>query len=80
MIRYVALGRRQIEATPGSRIAVLVSSDAARVTWKLGARAGVTRPGTLRLRAPLQPGRFTLTVTANGRSARAAVFVRSPTP
>ena len=80
LIRYVALGRRQIEATQGSRFAVLVLSDAARVTWKLGGRTGVTRPGTLRLRAPLQPGRFTLTVTANGRSARAAVFVRSPTP
>jgi hypothetical protein len=80
VIRYIALGRRQIEATPGSRIAVLVLSDAARFTWKLGARTGTARPGTLRLRAPLQPGRFTLTVTANGRSARAAVFVRSVTP
>ena len=78
VIRYVGLGRRSIVANPGGRIAVLVLSDAARVTWKLGARTGVTRPGTLRLRAPLQPGRFTLTVTANGSSARAAVFVRSP--
>ena len=78
VIRYVALGRSSIEATPGSRIAVLVLSDAARVTWRLGARTGTARPGTLRLRAPLQPGRFTLTVTANGHSARAAVFVRSP--
>jgi hypothetical protein len=80
VIRYVALGRKQIEATPGSRIAVLVVSDAARIGWKLGARAGTARPGTLRLQAPLQPGRFTLTVTANGRSARAAVLVRSTTP
>ena len=80
VIRFVALGRNRIEATPGSRIAVLVLSDAARVTWKLGARTGVTRPGTLRLRAPLQTGRFTLTVTANGHSARAAVFVRDVAP
>jgi hypothetical protein len=80
VIRYVALGRKQIEATPGSRIAVLVLSDAARVRWRLGARTGTARPGTLRLRAPLQPGRFTLTVTANGRSARAAVLVRSTAP
>lgn len=80
VIRYVALGRRAIVATPGSRIAVLVSSDASRIVWKLGARSGTVRPGTLRLRAPLQLGRFTLTVTANGRSARAAVFVRSTTP
>lgn len=80
VIRYVALGRKEIEATPGSRIAVLILSDAARITWTLGARSGTTKPGTLRLRAPLQPGRFTLTVTANGQSARAAVFVRSTTP
>lgn len=80
VIRYVALGRSSIVTTPGGRFAVLVLTDAARVTWKLGARTGVARPGTLRLRAPLQPGRFTLTVTANGLSARAAVFVRSPAP
>ena len=80
MIRYVALGRSVVVARPGGRFAVLVLSDAARVSWKLGARTGIARPGTLRLRAPLQPGRFTLTVTANGRSARAAVFVRSPAP
>ena len=80
VIRYIALGRSSIVTAPGGRFAVLVLTDAARVTWKLGARTGVARPGTLRLRAPLQPGRFTLTVTANGRSARAAVFVRSPAP
>jgi hypothetical protein len=80
VIRYVALGRSSIVAAPGGRFAVLVLSDAARVTWRLGARTGLARPGTLRLRAPLQPGRFTLTVTANGRSARAAVFVRSAAP
>jgi len=80
VIRYVALGRSSIVTSPGGRFAVLVLTDAARVTWKLGARTGVARPGTLRLRAPLQPGRFTLAVTANGRSARAAVFVRGLAP
>jgi hypothetical protein len=80
VIRYVALGRKTIEAAPGARFAVLVLSDAARVRWTLWTRTGVVRPGTLRLRAPLQSGRFTLTVTANGHSARAAVFVRSPAP
>lgn len=80
VVRYVALGRTRIESVPGSRFAVLVLSDAVRVEWKLGARTGTARPGTLKLRAPLQPGRFTLTVTANGHSARAAVFVRSAAP
>ena len=77
-IRYVALGRTRIEAVAGARFAVLVLSDAARVEWRLGARTGVARPGTLRLRAPLRPGRYTLTVGANGFHSRAAVIVREP--
>jgi hypothetical protein len=48
------------------------------VRWTLGRRGGVAAPGTLRIRAPLQKGRYTLTVTANGHAARAAVFVREP--
>lgn len=78
IVRYIALGRNRIEATAGSRFAVLVLTDAARIEWKLGARTGTARPGTLKLRAPLQPGRFTLTVTANGHDARAAVIARGP--
>ena len=78
LIRYVALGRTRIGTRPGARLAVLVLSDAARVEWRLGTRRGTARPGTLRLRAPLQPGRYTLVVTANGFDARAAVFVRRP--
>jgi len=77
-VRYVALGRGRIPATPGRPFAVRVSADARRVRWTLGARSGLTRPGTLRLRAPSQKGQFTLVVSANGRSARAAVFVREP--
>ena len=77
-VRFVALGRERVTATAGTRFAIRVSADAERVRWTLGGRSGVARPGTLRLRAPLQKGRFTLTVTANGRAARAAVFVREP--
>jgi len=78
LIRYVSLGRDRIETVAGARFAVLVLSDAARVEWKLGKRTGTARPGTLKIRAPLQPGRYTLTVTANGFSDRAAVIVRAP--
>ena len=78
LVRYVALGRDRIPVPAGARFAVLVVSDAARVEWRLGARRGTARPGTLRLRAPLQPGRFTLTVTASGHAARAAVLVQGP--
>lgn len=77
-IRYVALGRKRINVLAGNRFALRVSSDARRVRWTLGTRRGFARPGTLRLRAPLQPGRYTLTVSANGRAVRAAVFVREP--
>lgn len=78
VIRYVALGRKRITVTAGTRFALRVSSDARRVRWAIGGRTGLARPGTLRLRAPLQKGRFTLTVSANGRAARAAVFVVEP--
>ena len=75
VIRYVALGRNRISVTAGARFALRVSSDAHLVRWSLAGRSGFARPGTLRLRAPLQKGRFTLTVLANGHATRAAVFV-----
>lgn len=79
VIRYAAFGRNRILVAPGGQFTVRVSSDARTVRWELGGRTGVVRPGTLRLRAPLQKGRFTLAVTANGHTARAAVFVQEPT-
>jgi hypothetical protein len=78
VVRYVALGRDRVVTVAGGRFAVLVASDAERVEWRLGQRRGAARPGTLRLRAPLRPGRYTLSVSANGYDARAAVFVRVP--
>jgi hypothetical protein len=78
VIRYVALGRDRITVSAGARFALRVSSDAKRVRWQLGDRTGTARPGTLRLRAPFQKGQFTLAVTANGHTTRAAVFVREP--
>ena len=79
VIRYVALGRKRISVTAGARFALRVSSDARLVRWSLARRSGFARPGTLHLRAPLQKGRFTLTVSANGHATRAAVFVVEPT-
>jgi len=75
VIRYVALGRNQITVTAGARFALRVSSDARLVRWLLAGRSGIVPPGTLLLRAPLQKGRFTLTVSANGHATRAALFV-----
>ena len=79
VVRYVALGRKRISVTAGARFALRVSSDARLVHWSLAGRNGDARPGTLRLRAPLQKGRFTLTVSAKGHGTRAAVFVVEPT-
>ena len=75
-IRFLELGRNRVAATPGGRFAILVLSQARRVEWRLGGRSGTARPGTLHLRAPLQPGRYTLRVEANGHVKRAAVVVR----
>jgi len=65
-----------VEVAAGGRFAIRVSADARTVRWQLGRRSGIATPGTLRLRAPLQKGRFTLVVSARGHSTRAAVYVR----
>ena len=78
-IRFLALGRDRVTVAPGARFAILALSQARTVRWRLGARAGVARPGTLKLRAPLRPGRYTLRVEANGHVRRAAVVVRGAT-
>ena len=65
----------------GRKFAVLVVSDAGSVAWQLGQQERHrSTPGTLRLRAPLQPGRYTLVVSANGLGDRAVVLVRAPAP
>ncbi|MDQ3065617.1 MAG: hypothetical protein M3R12_00495, partial [Actinomycetota bacterium] len=64
VLRYVSLGRTRIDVAAGAGFAVRVSADAERIRWTLGGKSGVAPPGTLRLRAPAQKGRFTLTVTA----------------
>jgi hypothetical protein len=80
VIRYVALVRRRIVTGPGRRFGVRVLSDAVRVRWRLARSRGEASPGRLRLRAPQAPGRYRLTVTANGHSDRAVVVVREPAP
>jgi hypothetical protein len=77
-VRYVQLGRRFFSVAPGGRVSVLVLADARSVRWKLGARSGVAKTGRLTVKAPRQPGRFTLTVSVGRNVARAAVVVRRP--
>jgi len=77
VLRYIALGRRRIVTAPGRRFALLVSADALRVQWRLVGRTGSVRPGTVRLRAPRRPGRYTLTLREHGHAVRVAVIVRA---
>jgi hypothetical protein len=79
-IRFLALGRTRIVVRPGERFAILALSQSRRLRWRLGESSGVARPGTVRLIAPTEPGRYTLRVDANGHTKRAAVIVEAPEP
>ncbi|HVR13563.1 MAG TPA: FlgD immunoglobulin-like domain containing protein [Gaiellaceae bacterium] len=73
-LRYIDLFKHKF--TPRGRILrVRVSTDAKTVGWRLGRTRGNAKPPLLRLPVPSKPGRYTLTVTANGHRARATVVV-----
>lgn len=76
VLRYISLGRKRIVVAAGRRFALRVSADATRIEWHLGRRSGTAAPGTIHIRAPLQPGRYTLTVREHGHAVRAAVIVK----
>jgi hypothetical protein len=83
-IRYVELSQRRYRVFAGHRLRIRVSTDATKVRYVLagpGRRISgrVRADGPIRafaLRVPQTPGRYRLTVTANGRSTRALVLVR----
>jgi hypothetical protein len=75
-VRYVSLGRTTIRVVAGARFALRVSTDAPTVRWLLAGRTNTAPRGTIKLRAPVQPGRYTLYVSASGHAARATVVVR----
>lgn len=79
-IRFLALGRERIVTAPAARFALLTLSQARTLRWRLAGRTGTQPPGTLRLRAPRNPGSYVLEVEANGRVRRATVVVRRPAP
>jgi FlgD Ig-like domain len=75
-LRYVELFRKRFRPRAGRALRVRVSSDAETLTWRLGSRSGTGKPPVLKIPVPSQPGRYTLTVRANGHRARATVVVR----
>jgi hypothetical protein len=74
-LRYVQLFRKRFTPRAGRTLRVRVSADAKTVTWRLGRRRGTGKPPVLRIQVPSQPGRYTLTVSANGHRAKATVVV-----
>ena len=79
-VRFLALGRQRIVTSPNARFAILALSQARTVRWTIGQRSGKAPPGTLRLQAPMRPGRYRLRVGANGHVKRALVIVRKAPP
>jgi flagellar hook capping protein FlgD len=74
-IRFLSLGRTVVRVAAGKRFSVRVSADSKLVHWLLHGRTGRDSPGTLRLRAPRQPGRYRLFVSTVGHSQTAVVIV-----
>ena len=74
VVRYVELARKALRVRAGGVIAVRYSG-AGTVRWRLGGRTGISRHGTVRIRAPLAPGRYGLFVLQYGHADRAIVTV-----
>lgn len=75
-LRYVTLYRNRFRPRAGGTLRVRVSADAKALSWRLGGRRGTGKPPLLRIPVSSQPGRYTLTVRANGHPDRATVVVR----
>ena len=77
-VRFVELSRERIEVGAGKRFSVRVRTDATAYRWLFAGERGAGRREVLVLRAPEEPGSYTLYVTAGGRAASAAVDVVEP--
>ena len=77
-VRFVELSRERIEVGAAKRFSVRVLTDATSYHWLFDARRGGGSREVLVLRAPEEPGTYTLYVTAAGRAARADVVVTAP--
>jgi hypothetical protein len=78
IVRYVALSRERIEAVAGKRFSVRVRTDAVSYGWLFAGRRGVGHRQVLVLRAPEEPGPYTLYVAVGDHAARSAVDVLAP--
>jgi hypothetical protein len=78
LVRFIALSRERIEVLAGKRFSVRVLTDADSYRWLFAGRRGVGTREVLVLRAPDEPGTYSLYATVGGRAARAEVVVTAP--
>ena len=74
-VRYVELAPAPLRARAGGTVRVRVSTDAPRVSWRLGKRKGTGRPPVFRIRVPDAAGGYLLVVSASGHAAGKRVVV-----
>jgi hypothetical protein len=77
-VRYVELARDTVEALPGRRFGIGVSTDADVYRWLFDGRRGKFRKRVLVLRAPDEPGTYVLYVKVGRFADRAEVVVSTP--
>jgi hypothetical protein len=78
VVRYVTLARDRIEVPAGRRFSVRVSTDVVRYRWLFAGQRGTETRRVLVLRAPEEPGEYTLYVLAGRFADRADVVVTEP--
>lgn len=76
-LRYIQLLQSRFDnMRPGGTFHVNVSTDVKRYHWSFAGRKGVSSQRRLKLRTPSAHGRYVLTVTEDGHSDHATVFVK----
>jgi hypothetical protein len=75
VLRFIQLYRDRYTTRSGS-VRVRVSTDVKTFRWRLAGRGGTARRRAFSIPVPSRPGRYRLTVTANGHRDRATVVVR----
>jgi hypothetical protein len=71
---YLELARHRLHATPGGAVAVRFG-PIGKARWLLNGHTGIARHGRLRIKAPGEPGTYTLYVRSDGHADRATVIV-----
>ncbi len=79
-VRFVELSRERIEVATGRRFSIRVLTDASSYDWLFAARRGSGRRAVLVLRAPEEPGSYTLYASVGRHAAKASVQVVTAPP